>query len=151
MNQTPESNETAKSNDSRTRKNENAPTNENEAAIFDPARALRAMDGDVEILREIVREFLDVSVTDIQQLRDMVANSNAETAGQQAHKIKGAAANIGAEALRAVALEIETSAKANDLEKVNNLLDRIEQEFNTLKSTLNELDWENLGKGEDRW
>ena len=123
---------------------ENDTTDENKAAVFDPAQALRFLDGDVEMLREIVREYLEATVTDIQELREIVSQTNAESAGRQAHKIKGAAANIGAEALRATALELEQSAQAGNWEKMDDLLADMEGGFENLKHLLENYNWSDL-------
>jgi Hpt domain len=55
---------------------------------------------------------------------------------RQAHTIKGAAANIGAPALRAAAYEIEELGKKNDLGPAAKGLLRLEAEFERLKKIL---------------
>jgi PAS domain S-box-containing protein len=112
-----------------------------EPEIFNPAQVLHILDGDVKMLHEILQAFFEAMEDDVKELRNHVQAADYESAAREAHKIKGAAANIGAEALRVTALEIEQSAKADDLEKVSTLLENIDQELDVLERTLKDYDW----------
>ena len=54
---------------------------------------------------------------------------DAAGAGSQAHIIKGAASNVGGDALRAVAFEMEEAGRAGDLETVAARLPEMEAQF----------------------
>ena len=57
-------------------------------------------------------------------------------AGQQAHRIKGAAANLGGMALQAVAFSMERAGKGEDLEALRTLLPDLQKRFAELKDAL---------------
>jgi HPt (histidine-containing phosphotransfer) domain-containing protein len=59
----------------------------------------------------------------------------------QAHALKGAAAAVSAEDLRAVALAIEQSSKAQRLDHCSELLPRAMEEFRRFKSSLEVAGW----------
>ena len=55
---------------------------------------------------------------EIQVLTDFLEAGDASSAERQAHTIKGVAANVGGEALRAVAFEMEKASRGGDLDTV---------------------------------
>jgi len=60
---------------------------------------------------------------DLQNLRRAVAEQNLDLAARSAHTIKGSAANLSAEAVRASAFEIEKAARGHLLEESQRQLD----------------------------
>ena len=58
------------------------------------------------------------------------------SAVRSAHTIKGVAANVNAEALRAIALQMELAARAQDPEKLELLMPELMDRFEELKQTL---------------
>jgi len=91
-------------------------------------------------LQEILRPFCEVTKDDVKELRKCVEAADYKSAARQAHKIKDAAAYIGAEALRATAFEIEQSAQADNPKTVRALLENMDQELKVLERTLKEDD-----------
>ena len=59
-------------------------------------------------------------------------------AGAQAHKIKGAAANIGGEALRKIAYEAEKAGKSEDMDSLADFISEVERQFTILKENMEE-------------
>ncbi len=55
---------------------------------------------------------------------------------RQAHTIKGASSNVGGEALRAVAFEMEKAARAGELKSVTARLSELEMQFIRLKEAM---------------
>ncbi len=74
--------------------------------------ALERFDGDVEIYREIAGAFLESGVTDSRGLSESFASGDAKKALYFAHKIKGAALTVGADALAAAAGKLEAILRA---------------------------------------
>jgi len=69
-------------------------------------------------------------------LRSFVENGQAEQAGGQAHKIKGAAGNVTASILQETAYSMETAGKAGDLAALDRLLPELEQKFQQVKAQM---------------
>jgi len=104
--------------------------------VFDrPALMDRLMD-DEDLARVIVAGFLEDIPLQIQGLKDYLEKGDMIGSERQAHTIKGAAANIGAEALRAVAFEMEKNGKNGELYLVKDNLGELEAQFELLREAL---------------
>ena len=94
----------------------------------------RLMD-DEDLARKVIEGFLDDIPKQIEVLKGCLEAGDAARAERQAHTIKGASANVGGEALRAVAFEMEKAAKAGDLEAVTARLPELENQFARLRKS----------------
>lgn len=65
----------------------------------------------------------------IEALREYLEAGDDAGAERQAHTIKGASANIGAEALRTLAVELEQAGKSGDLEGMKTRMEELNQMF----------------------
>ncbi|MDQ3811788.1 MAG: response regulator, partial [Chloroflexota bacterium] len=88
--------------------------------VLDP-RALAQIEaleepGEPSLLAQMFHTFRDSSVEHVSRLRQAVAAANAEAATDAAHALKGAAAAIGAQRVRALALEIELRGRQRSLQ-----------------------------------
>ncbi len=104
--------------------------------IFDyQALSKRLMD-DKELIEVIADAFLADMPIQINQINTLVANGDISSVTAQAHKIKGASANVGARQLTELALEMEKSGKAEDLDAIKEKLTVLDQYFEQLKSMM---------------
>ncbi|MBI1354858.1 MAG: Hpt domain-containing protein [Acidobacteria bacterium] len=92
---------------------------------------------DTEFMQELVAIYLDDAP---QQLRELQAAAEAQdlsAIADKAHRIKGGAANVGAESLAALCAELERSARRGenqvDLEK------RVEEEMARVSARFSEI------------
>ena len=83
---------------------------------IDNERANYLYDGDMEIFLPVLRSYAAHSMDYIEKLRN-ATEENLPECTIVAHGIKGASANICAESLRAVAAEMEASARKGDFAK----------------------------------
>ena len=83
-----------------------------QAAIFDMDGLLDRIGGDREFLQIFVVKYLDSTTDLMAALAEAIRLGDASTVHLQSHSIKGAAASIGAEAMRTIAAEMEALAKA---------------------------------------
>jgi HPt (histidine-containing phosphotransfer) domain-containing protein len=72
-------------------------------------------------------------------LRKQLEDGDATGARRQAHKLKGAAANLSAGALREAAFQAERTAMEGELRKLAELLPTMEGEFERLKASIQSL------------
>ncbi len=86
-----------------------------ERSVFDRTGLLSRLMDDEDLARTVVEGFLEDIPRQAAALRGHLDAGDAEGATRQAHTIKGASANVGGEAVRAAALEIEKAARAGDL------------------------------------
>jgi len=73
--------------------------------------ALEQTGGDDDLLQELLDLFRDSSQGDFESLRQAAEAGDAEGVVAAAHSLKGAAASLGIEGIRALALEMETEAR----------------------------------------
>jgi len=78
----------------------------------------------------------------IQALKDLLQAGDASGAERQAHAIKGVAGNLGGEALRAVAFEMEEASRAGDLDAVQTRMAELESQFERLKQAITPENWD---------
>jgi HPt (histidine-containing phosphotransfer) domain-containing protein len=91
---------------------------------------------DEGLVAEIIGIFLDDIPKRIARLREHLDSGQTVAAGQQAHSIKGAAADVGGEIMRAVAFEMEKAGKEGDLETLRKTMPLLEKEFERLKEAM---------------
>jgi HPt (histidine-containing phosphotransfer) domain-containing protein len=106
--------------------------------IFDQSGVMARLMGDEDLVRTVIEGFIDDLPKQIEALKGYLEAGDAVGAERQAHTIKGASANVGGEALRAVAFELEQTAKDGDLEAVTAGCPELELQFSRLKESLNE-------------
>lgn len=78
--------------------------------------ALEQTAGDEELLEELLLLFKDSSSQDFEQLCRAADSGDAQGIVSAAHSIKGAAASLGIEGVRALALEMETAAREGSVD-----------------------------------
>ena len=78
--------------------------------------ALEQTGGDEELLTELLTLFVDSSAADFASLCEAIEAGDAEGVVRAAHSLKGAAASLGLEAIRALALDMETAARQGSVD-----------------------------------
>ncbi len=104
--------------------------------IFDKIHFLQRLMNDKELARIVIASFLEDIPLQIHALKDCLARGDAVIAERQAHTMKGAAANIGAEVVRTIAAEMEKSAKDGNLRAVQTRMSELELQFAALVEVL---------------
>jgi CheY-like chemotaxis protein/HPt (histidine-containing phosphotransfer) domain-containing protein len=107
-----------------------------QAIVFDRAGMLERLMGDEDLARTVSEGFLEDAPKQIAALREFVAAGDVAGAVRQVHTIKGASAAVGGEALRSVALRMETAGRASDLRALEADLPALESEFGRLASAI---------------
>ncbi|HLA27138.1 MAG TPA: response regulator, partial [Syntrophales bacterium] len=109
-----------------------------EAPVFDKAEMMVRLMDDDDLARAVVKGFLEDIPRQIEVLKVRLEAGDVPTAERQAHSIKGASANVGGEALRAVAFEMEKAGKANDPGAISAHLPELEAQFARLQEAMND-------------
>ena len=112
------------------------PSPQESIPVFDRAGMLDRMMDDEDLVRAVIESYLGDIPRQIQALLDFVNAGNLKGAELQAHTIKGASANVGAEVLRAVAHEMEKSGKAGDLGAIRERMGELDAQFERLRAVL---------------
>jgi HPt (histidine-containing phosphotransfer) domain-containing protein len=97
--------------------------------------AMGQVDNDEELLQELIAIFKDSSASDMAILTLAVENGDPVEARGASHSIKGAAASLGLEAIRDVAMVIEKDCREGSLAVAKEKLSQLE----TLLAQMREL------------
>lgn len=97
--------------------------------IFRRHEVLERLEGDEELLRELLQIFLAQSAADLGEMKAAWQAGDTAALGHRAHSIKGAAAGLGATLLSRRAAQLEEAAKRGDLSAVPVLLQAIQDEL----------------------
>ena len=108
------------------------------APLFDKAGMMARLMGDEDLARTVIESFLKDIPEQIEALKGYLEAGDTAKAERQAHTIKGASANLGGEAMRAVALEMEKAGKVGNLKAVTERLPELESQFALLSGAMTE-------------
>ena len=97
---------------------------------------LALMDGDRELLLELIDVFLEDAPQRIQAARSALADRNADAVYRAAHALKGSAGNFGAPEVVGRANRLEALARENDLDAAAIEFEFLETDMNQLVAEL---------------
>jgi two-component system sensor histidine kinase/response regulator len=110
--------------------------------IFDLAKAMENVDGDRELLSELMVIFLDECPQQLSLLREAFGRQDVQGVRRAAHTLKGMVGNFAAHQARDAALAVEAFAKERDLvsaaEGMNTLEDALNRLLIAFRKTLEE-------------
>ena len=101
---------------------------------WDRAFALEQASDDEELLQELINLFHDSSASDLAKIKEWAAQGDPVAMSDASHSIKGAAASLGIESIRAVASDLETAGRSGDLAGAKKLLPDLESLLRQFKS-----------------
>jgi len=107
-----------------------------EVKVFDRADMMARLMDDEELAHTVVAGFIEDIPKQIGLLKDYLKAGDVKATERQAHSIKGAAAIVGGEVMRATAFEMEKAGKAGDLETVGAHVLDLETQFSQLKAAM---------------
>ena len=117
--------------------------------VFNQEDLLARLMGDKDLASKVIAGFLDDAPRQLRTLKKMLEEGDAVGARRQAHALKGAAATMSAEALRALCSEAQDAAASMDLSRALALLQRLQEQFELLKTTLRQSGWCSQASGGD--
>jgi two-component system sensor histidine kinase/response regulator len=107
-----------------------------EKEAFKRSALLDRLDGDEELFKQVIAVFIKDIPDQLEELKQGLSDKNAEVVERKAHRIKGASANVGAQALSDVALEAEMAGREGNLDRAAPLVENLEQAFERLREVL---------------
>jgi two-component system sensor histidine kinase/response regulator len=111
---------------------------QNEERVFDYDAFSERMMGDDELIVTVAEAFMRDMQHQVDELRRLVAEGDAQKCSAQGHTIKGAAANVGGMALSAKAKTVEKAGKDGDMDTVRETMPALESAYEALKKTIDE-------------
>ena len=109
--------------------------------VFDGEDLLARLLNERTLAAKIVAGFLNDFPRQLATLKKRLISGDAPGARLQAHALKGAAATVSAKALSAACGEAQRAAADGDLTRASALLARMDQQFEMLKTALEQQGW----------
>jgi two-component system, sensor histidine kinase and response regulator len=106
---------------------------------IDSASALARLEGDVELLKELVALFLTDLPEMLTSLREAVTAGDANAIERAAHRLKGAVSNFAAQPAFEAVLKLEVSGRDGRLTNTELDFGELEREIHRLKLAMAEL------------
>jgi PAS domain S-box-containing protein len=110
--------------------------------VFDAAMALESLDGDFDLLREIIGISLTQFSKHMQNIRDGISKEDPKLLERAAHALKGTAANLLASGAMAAASRLEEMGRAGSVAGSKEALLPLEEEMKKLQLALGEFEKE---------
>lgn len=104
--------------------------------VFDYDDFLERMDGDMDLLREVIEIFLEDAPGLMGALRLAIHGGKKDAMERAAHTLKGAAANISAKGLQSLSGKIQEMIKKGEVTQIEKLLGEMETHYDTLDRIL---------------
>jgi HPt (histidine-containing phosphotransfer) domain-containing protein len=101
-------------------------------AVFDLEGLVERL-GDRDFIPLFVRKYIEGTTELMKVLKEAVAEENRDLTHMQSHSIKGAAASIGAEAMRSIAQRMESLARNGEMADLPGLFVELERAFGTFQ------------------
>ena len=107
--------------------------------VLNPEAALEHLDGDREMLKDLVDLLIEKTTDDIAQMAESIRRGDCEALCTTAHSVKGTAANIGAGRLSDAARRMEEAGKNGDLPGAEEVLVLLKSEMSSLAEQIEAL------------
>ena len=96
---------------------------------FDEEDLLERIGGNEELAQRIIRRFLEGMPGQLEALAEAVNAGDGAAVRNEAHAIKGAAANVGGQLIRQFASKLEQLGKDGDLDSAAEVLRELQASF----------------------
>ncbi len=107
-------------------------TADKETWPMDYERALGEFMGDKALLDELIKGFIATAYRQVADMERFVSENDTEAVGREAHKIRGASANLVAMRLAAAAKAVELKSKSGEATALSASLDEVKRELKSL-------------------
>jgi two-component system sensor histidine kinase/response regulator len=104
--------------------------------VFDRTAALARMQGDQELVHEIVGLFFTETPAWLSAIRESIARGDGKALEHAAHSLKGVVSTFGAHAAREAALRLERVGRDGDLTHADSACAALEKELSRLTRAL---------------
>jgi HPt (histidine-containing phosphotransfer) domain-containing protein len=113
------------------------------------ALALRRVEGDLDLLEELVKTFQEDLPGRIERLRAAIERGDPQDAARSAHSLRGPLGILGAEQAQALAEHLETFGSGGRLDEAATLYRTFEREVARVSAFFSSSDWKRrLGRSE---
>ncbi len=115
-------------------------------SILNLSEAMTNLDGDAELLEEILDIFIDTAEDQLQNIQNCIEAEDVKQVAVQAHGMKGGASNFCAKKFVRSALRLEIKAKDGNLDGAQELLEGMKAAFEDLKEVSVVINWDEIAR-----
>ena len=115
-------------------------------SVMNLAEAMTNMDGDAELLQEIVTIFMETGREQLAVLQSGIATGDIKDVAIKSHGMKGGASNFCARKFVASALKLEMLAKRGTLDGAQALLAAMTADFAELEEVVGLINWDQVAQ-----
>lgn len=108
----------------------------NQLSVIDINEVLSRVDGDKELLKDMIDLFIEGCPEMLNSIREAIANGNALELERSAHKLKGSVGNFAAKAAFEAALKLEQIGRSGDISNVNEVYASLMKQMENLMPVL---------------
>ena len=106
---------------------------------FDPESLWERVDGDMELLRELLEVFTEEGPRMLARIDEAIQHGSAVELQKAAHKMKGSVLQFSATAAAAIAFELEEKGNHGSVDGTAPLYNRLKDEIDLLWKSLNSM------------
>jgi signal transduction histidine kinase/CheY-like chemotaxis protein/HPt (histidine-containing phosphotransfer) domain-containing protein len=104
--------------------------------VFNRAELLQRLGGQESLLPRFLQLFAESTDSSIARLHEALSTGTSDEIHRQAHSIKGAAANIGADRIQDCAARLDTAAKSGESDAISTQVFQLCKEYELFKKTV---------------
>jgi len=109
---------------------------------IDLSKAMEAVDGDSELLKELVAMFIDDYPRQMEEIQNAIEEKNSDCLTRTAHSLKGAVGNFGAKKQYDLAYQLEMIGKEERMNDAIEAYYQLENEMESLGQYFSTPEWE---------
>lgn len=113
---------------------------------LDRKLVLRQVEGDTELLGEVVQIYSDQSAVLLKKIREALASGDSESVAELAHTLKGSSGSLGGLRAAEVAWKLEQMGRDGPAEGLEEMAARLEQEVQKVQTALEKFEQEIRGE-----
>ena len=117
-------------------------SSEGDVPFTDMAEIMDAVDGDKELVKELVNDFLEICPKQLEELIAAVHKSDPVQVERKAHSFKGSVGNFGVKSVQELAYELEKMGREEKLDNADSVLAKLQKEMKKIESYLSSDEWE---------
>ena len=106
------------------------------SGVFDPEVALERVEGDEELLQELIELFFEQSPGLLSEVARAIEAKNAKVLQRSTHSLRGSAGNLAAENAQDAAAKLEEMAATGSFDNTGEAYDNLVVEVNRLTEAL---------------
>jgi HPt (histidine-containing phosphotransfer) domain-containing protein len=111
------------------------------APAFDLKPLLEAVDGDREMMSQVISLFINSTQNDVHVLQVAIANNDGKAVKSTAHHLKGSLLEIGAKDLVAMTRRLEELGRAQQLAEAGRLCQELDAALRELVAVLDQTEY----------